>query len=346
MADAGYDITIWTLLSDTTLARGLSEEVTVESMGLSNKIQLWKLVPFVQQLRRDRPDVLHTFYFHDSMIARCLKLLMPDLTVVCEVLSVRDDQPWYRRTMENAGLDVPDNYISNSEAGREHMIGRGVDPDDIRVIYNARDVEEYSSPADSSYLYDEFGLDESSWILGNVSRLIETKGHEDLIRTVSLLRSRGVDAHALIVGDGPMYDTLQSFAAAEGVSEHVTFTGTRDDIPELLDVMDVFVFPTYKEGLPGALIEAMLARVPIVSTPVDGCSELIDDESGILVPVNEPERIVQAVERLVENPEFASTLATRAYHDAVERFSADGRMERYIEFYDGVVSSAEEGYQQ
>jgi len=338
MAERGFEVTVWSLLDEMALAPEFDDAVTVRTVGATSKVEIWKLGSFLRTARAQRPDIVHSYFFFDNMVARLLKLVVPETTVVCGVMSVRRGQARHRRMLEDALLDVPDYYVSNSKAGGEFIAERGVSEDRIEVVYNGRSAEEYGGPADSAYLYADLDLPESAFLVGIVSRLVETKGIDDLLAALARLRADGRDVHAVIVGDGPEWDSLEATAAELDLSEHVTFTGMRTDVPAILDILDAFVFPSYQEGMPGAVIEAMLAGLPIVSTPVDGCAELLTDgETGVFVPVGDPDAIVSAVGRLIDEPEYAAELGDAARAEARESFSTQQRLESFESFYERIV---------
>jgi glycosyltransferase involved in cell wall biosynthesis len=110
--------------------------------------------------------------------------------------------------------------------------------------------------------------------------------------------------------------------------------GTSEDVPELLDAMDVFVFPSHFEGLPGALIEAMAARLPIVATVASGNEELLENgETGLLVLVRSPDRLVEALCRILSDSSLTGHLAANAQVEATERFSVDRMVDRFDGLY-------------
>lgn len=334
MADRGFDVTVWSLLDELALADEFDSSVTVRTVGATSKTEVWKLTGLVREARAERPEIVHSYFFFDNMVNRLLEILCPGTTTACGIMSVRRNQSWHRRVVEDSLLWVPDYYVSNSRAGKEFVVDRGVPAERIEVIYNGRSADVYGDHVDASHLYDELSLPRNAYLVGNVARLIETKGHEDLLRAVARLRDEGRDVHGLLVGDGPRRDALEATAAELGCREHVTFAGERTDVPALLNAMDAFVFPTYQEGLPGAVIEAMLTGLPIVSTPIDGCAELLTDgETGLFVPVGDSDAVAAVIRRLADDPDLAAELGQNAREKAASSFSTERRLEAFEQFY-------------
>jgi len=141
-------------------------------------------------------------------------------------------------------------------------------------------------------------------------------------------------ARLLVVGDGADRAAIEAHARDQGCADSVEFLGTRDDVPELLATMDIFAFPSHFEGLPGAVIEAMAASLPIVATPVDGTAELLDDyRTGLFVPVEAPAELSWALTRLIEAPELRASLGDAARRRARAAFDIDAMVEGFDALY-------------
>lgn len=158
-------------------------------------------------------------------------------------------------------------------------------------------------------------------IVGTVARLVEQKGIDTLIAAAPAVLESHPDVRFVVVGDGPLRPELERLA--QGMP--VEFVGARDDVPEQLARFDVFALPTRFEGLCLAVIEAQAAGVPVVATPVGGIVEtVVDGETGLLVPVDDPDALAAAVRRLLDEPALAARLADEARRRARSRFSVEG----------------------
>jgi glycosyltransferase involved in cell wall biosynthesis len=145
-----------------------------------------------------------------------------------------------------------------------------------------------------------------------VGRLAPEKGQQILVDAVAECRDRGVDVAATLVGAGPKLDALRARAAARGVADRVTFTGAigQDRIGEQYARADVFCLPSFGEGVPVVLMEAMATRVPVVATAVGGIPELVEHGvGGLLVPPGRADRLAGALERLAGDAELRDRLA-------------------------------------
>jgi glycosyltransferase involved in cell wall biosynthesis len=147
----------------------------------------------------------------------------------------------------------------------------------------------------------------------------------------------------LLVGDdleagGAFRAGLEDEAERLGVRERVVFAGYRPDATALLAELDVFVLPSWVEGLPIVVLEAMAQRKPVVATPVGGTPELVaDGETGLLVPPRDPEALAAALRRLLEDPDLARRLGEAGRARVAERFTAAQQTRRVLELYDELV---------
>jgi glycosyltransferase involved in cell wall biosynthesis len=162
------------------------------------------------------------------------------------------------------------------------------------------------------------------------------KGHMFLVEAIPQVCERHPGLHVLLVGDGELRGAMEQQVAEAGIAEHVTFLGTRGDIPELLAASDSFVLPSLWEGLPVALVEAMASGLPVIATTVSGTNEVVvDGESGFLVPPGDPSRLADAMCRLLCDPGTAAAIAAAGQARVAARFSARTQAETLSTLFRG-----------
>lgn len=174
----------------------------------------------------------------------------------------------------------------------------------------------------------------------NIGRLAPVKGQGVLIEAVALLAQRGVDAHATIVGPGTEEDALRVLAREAGVEDRIELTGPvgQDDIQALYERADVFCSPSFAEGLPLVLIEAMAKGVPVIATTIMGIPELVEHErTGLLLAPGRPDLLADAVERLVAEPELAARLAVAGREKVVADFDRRRTSDELLALFAGVA---------
>src|SRR6185295_563471 len=194
----------------------------------------------------------------------------------------------------------------------------GVAPSAIRVIANGVALRSPSAEGVAA-LRAQVGGADAGIVLGTIASLTSKKGHAYLLRAVAQLRDRGVTCTLVLAGDGPERPRLEALTRELGLAGRVQFLGTVPQPADVLAAIDVFVLPSLVEGLPLALLEAMLAGTAVVATSVGGVPEVVESGvNGLLVrPANETE-LADAIATLVGSPELRARLAARA-RETIER---------------------------
>jgi glycosyltransferase involved in cell wall biosynthesis len=348
-----YDVTVWTIFDQNPLAAEVSDRVRLRSLGVRgvtpsdreeyverarNPLE-YVLAPlrFVRAVRAESPPVLQAFLPYDNFIACLAGAASPDTTIITGVRAVPDDRTPFRRALDRTAFALTDRIVPNSAAGAEFAIGSGASSGKVEVIRNGRKLDRYDTPS-SKALRDELGISGDGPIVGTIGRLIDRKGHQDLLSAWPGIRQRHPDSRLLVVGDGPEREPLVEYAATLGCGDSVQFLGFREDVPELLDCLDLFVFPSHYEGLPGSLLEAMAAGVPIVATAIGGNAELVaSGKTGLLVPRRDPRGIEHAVDALLQDRDFAARVGSNAREDAHDRFTLETMVENFERFYEELL---------
>lgn len=167
-----------------------------------------------------------------------------------------------------------------------------------------------------------------------VGRLVPEKGQRLLLQAVAAVRRQGLNVHLTLAGDGVDRETLERETAELDLSENVRFAGATAHATalDLCASADVFVLPSFAEGIPVALMEAMALRVPCISTTVAGIPELIQSgETGLLVPPSNLHTLTAAIERLVRDPGLRHRLATAAHAQVGSHYNLADNVQQLAE---------------
>ncbi|MGH2595280.1 MAG: GNAT family N-acetyltransferase [Actinomycetota bacterium] len=171
-------------------------------------------------------------------------------------------------------------------------------------------------------LRSELGIAEDELVVGTVGRMVREKGYLELFEAARIIRSSRPNVRFLVVGDRDA-DKADAVSQDEilAVGGDFVFVGWREDVADLMALMDVFALPSWREGMPRSAIEAAASGVPLVLTDIRGCREVArDGVEGLLVPVRDPRRLAEAILRLLEDPALRRRLGAAARARAESRF--------------------------
>lgn len=176
-------------------------------------------------------------------------------------------------------------------------------------------------------------------VVGTVARLIAEKGLFDLVEAFATVRKSNSQAMLVVIGDGPARAQLEETADRLKLRDSVRFLGWRIDVPVLLGLMDVFVLPSWSEGLPLTVLEAMAAQVPVIATAVGGIPQVIrNSNSGLLVPPRACSVLADTILKLLQSPDLAKQLANEAYHTVKEHLDTKTMIAKTLQIYERLIS--------
>jgi L-malate glycosyltransferase len=280
---------------------------------------------FGRYLRSHRFQIVHTYGFYPNVFALPAARLAGIPVVLA---SIRDSGDiWTRAQRRVQGLvcrRLAHRTLVNAEAVRDQLVTEGYRREAIGVIRNGIDLSRFATLRDPGGLREAFGLAPGVPVVTAVSRLYRFKGLEDFLEALGDVSRRFEQARFLIVGEGPSRADLEARAWRLGLGGRLTFTGLRQDIPEILSMSTVSVLPSLSEGLSNVLLESMAAGTPVVATRVGGTPEVIqDDVTGLLVPSSDPPALARAIGSLLEDPPLALRLGRMGRERVASHFSLE-----------------------
>ncbi|MCH2179375.1 MAG: glycosyltransferase [Mariniblastus sp.] len=211
--------------------------------------------------------------------------------------------------------------VCNSRRVMDFWRDMKIDESRLKLIHNGHDISQFTATFDRNKYREKLGLGDTDFAIITVGRLIETKRHADLLNACAKLKASQLNFQILIAGDGPLQEALHQQATGLGLASRVHFLGTRDDVVALLRASDVFAFPSESEGLPNAVIEAALCKLPIVASDIKPVLEIVDSErSATIVPVRDVSALAAGIQFVSENPRLVEKMSAAAYQEAVAKF--------------------------
>jgi glycosyltransferase involved in cell wall biosynthesis len=226
---------------------------------------------------------------------------------------------------------------TTGEALRLQVIEQtGAFPERVTNVPTGIDLTRYAK-RDKAAARAATGLPADAFVFGVVATLRGWKGHQYLLDAFAPLASDST--RLVIVGDGPQRENLGNRVAELGLQDRVTFAGNRDDVEQWLASFDVFCLPSYaNEGVPQALMQAMAAGLPVVTTPVGAIGEIVSDgETGLMVNPKDADSLRAAMQRIQSDDALRAMLAQQGWERAQERFGTERMADRMEAIFKSVV---------
>ena len=338
--DAGYDVTVVTRVrehGEIIRAAGLKLiPFEIARSGMNPLRELFALVKLIVLYKRLQPDIVH----HVAMKPVIYGSFAASVTGVPGVVNALAGMGWLFTSAPGRGRP-----IKNAVRRVLGRLSRGVvlvqNPDDMRLL------EGLGVPRDRLRRIAGSGVDlmrfrpspesEGSPLVVLPARLLWDKGVGEFVEAACMLRSKGVHARFLLAGDvdpsNPSSVSAGQIAewVRDGAVEHI---GWVQDVPRLLAQAHIVCLPSYREGLPKALIEAAAAGRPIVTTDVPGCREVVDSGiHGYCVPPRDPTALAEALARLIADPHLRTSMGAAARTRAEREFGIEAIVAQTLSLY-------------
>ena len=288
---------------------------------------------------RFRPDVIHT---HQHVLPYSLPAMLyhrvPGRVHTVVTLAEREverSRRWVHRLAFKCGV-VPVAVAHEVALSVRRVYGI----EDVRMIPNAIPVENYRCSQTSRAPWRaRQGFSSTDVLLVCVAGLREEKNHPLLLDAFARFAQANGDAHLIMVGDGEIRPLLQGQIETLNLKDRAHLLGWRSDVPDVLGAADVFVLGSDWEGTPLAVMEAMAAGRPVISTAVGGVPELVQDGvTGLLVPPRDPAAFAAAMRHLADHPDLRHAMGEAAGLQAEKRFGVGSAAESYMRLYESVLA--------
>jgi glycosyltransferase involved in cell wall biosynthesis len=299
--------------------------------------------------------------FDDTVAYLAHRLPAYDLVVACQ--AVPDVYPALERCSNGPALIEHGGLVAEALTGPKHLTARYVGvcqairdaaasqmpdrPHHALVIPSMVDLDEFH-PGDREAIRREWGVGETTPVVGWVGRLDRKKRVEDVIRAFARVAPSWPEAQLAIVGGPdafmPEYaDELRGLTRELDLAQRVLFLGDRPDVPQLMAGVDVLAWLSEDEGMPHVLIEAGAAGVPVIATPDVGAVDVVaDGMTGLLVPHRDPAAVARALDRLLADPMLRRHLGANLRRQVEQQWSAAAVVPRWEKLFNEVIGERED----
>lgn len=253
----------------------------------------------------------HGFYFHDQMPRVKFYIFL-----YLEKIAALFTNILFTQSLEDALLAVEYNFLPKEKV---YHIGNGVDV----KKFNPNNFK------NSSLLRLELKIPHDAFVIGCIARLVKEKGLIEFLKSAKEISDSFENVYFVIIGERLQSDHNSNIdryilAAKKDMGKHIKFLGLREDVPRLLSIMDLYCLPSWREGMPRSIIEAMMMGKPVLATNIRGSREqVINNKTGILVSIKSSLELKNAMIELINNKNMSIEFGIKGRKRALELYNED-----------------------
>ena len=339
LLQAGVDVRVY------SLTRGEYYESTLQAMGVQPKwvgqysSPIFRLMTLIRSLHKFKPHVLQAAHFYANLY---VSLSAPVYNAV-GIGTIRSDivyemeanRIWGKLLVNGCG-----SIIANSQIGRNNAVNMGIASEKAYYLPNVIDLadfdKQYAEAKDINIEIDK----PTPIVIASAGRMLPAKRYDRFINALAIARQEMSTIVGMLIGDGPEKENLQLLMQQKGLSdEELIFLGRRDDVPALLKQADIFLLTSDHEGFPNVLLEAMAARLPIITTSAGDASKIIQDGlTGYIVSDNNVDKLVACILRLARSKKLRNQLGQNGRRRVEQKFIFDKLAENLITTYQTIAN--------
>ncbi|MBI5782467.1 MAG: glycosyltransferase family 4 protein [Gammaproteobacteria bacterium] len=290
-------------------------------------------------LRATPVDVINTHSSTDTWLVALASLLLERPPSLVRTRHISASVPKNRLTRWLYQKATTHIVTTGEKLRLQLAMENGYDPATITSVPTGMDIE-YFVPGIRAARRAQLHLDSNSLVIGIVATLRSWKGHEYLVEAFSRLSARS--SQLVILGDGPQREALRQRVQALGLQDRVFMQGDQRDVLPWLQAMDIFVLPSYaNEGVPQAIMQAMLCALPVVTTPIGSIGEIVThDSTGLMVKPKDADDLWQALEKLAADASLRNRLGAQARQFALAHFGLDPMLDKMEKIFAGAMAAS------
>jgi len=320
------------------LGEEMQQEVPTFHNMLSGKYDL-RVVPRLTELFAMREiDAVVTVGAGDKMFWGRLCAWLAGVPVVASAIHSTgwpDSINWLNRRLTS----ITDRFIGVAAPHGKHLVEvEGFPKEKVTVIPNGIDTDRFvANLRTRNEIRGQWGVLEDTPVCGIVAALRPEKDHALFLKAAARVLQQAPKSHFVIVGDGPERPAIESLRDELGLQDHVTMTGSRSDIPELLSAMDCFALTSKNEASPVSILEAMSTQLPVIAPRVGSIPDAVDDGiNGLLVQASSLEETAQAIATVMQDADKRIAMGQAAREKVLRYGSLDAMVSGYQDLISGV----------
>ena len=333
-----FDVKLVTSFSEKNQEISKDEGVELKSIDMTRQITIIKdlkaLIELYKYFKNQKPDIVYTFTPKAGLLGMMASFLSRVPVRIHNIVGMPLMEATGKKFIllkfiERLTYFFSTNLFCNS-FGLKKFINENLTKKDVKVIaqgsINGVDTEFFKNTKtldEKEFIKDKFKIDKKDFVITFVGRIVKDKGINELIEAFINLSKKYNNLKLLLVGDyeehlNPIKN--ENKILIDSLDSIIT-VGFQNDIRDFLSITDLFVLPSYREGLPNSLIEAGSFGIPLLATNINGCNEIIDDGiTGILVEKKSAKKLEEAIDKLLEDKELYNSIKLKVRDRIIEKY--------------------------
>jgi glycosyltransferase involved in cell wall biosynthesis len=345
-AKVGYEVEVLTPSVGALINLLQQQKIKIHILALARSFHLHQSIQLTKLLKEREIDLVHTHTSLNSEILCRIACFLAKVPIICHhhdpVDTYNSNQliAAYQKWLDRITAKLVTQFISVSKYRQTAMInGRSYDSNKVQLIYNGIDVSQFALQPCRDEMRTSLNLSPNEVAIGLIARLDPSKGQETLLKAVPLVLKKHCQAKFFIIGndhypDQPYLKKYYQIIQDLKLEQHCFLLGFRADIPYLLQALDIITLPSWWEGHPLSILEALAAWKPVIASAVGGTPEIIEQQqTGLLVPAKDPAALAAAICNLIENPDLAQQLANQGNTKVKQYFDQKLMIAQVLDLY-------------
>jgi len=322
-----------------------SQGIEIFALNKKRGIDLSVIFKIKRIIKENQIHVVHTHLWGAGLWGR-IAALLAGVPVVITEHNVDVWKKWYHKLSDKVLALFTKKICAVSNKVKEFYVRNvGISEKKIEVVYNGINPDPPMASQDEiDVIKQELGIVHGVPVIANIGRLVPAKANHIFIEALRILDQKDIVFHSLIIGDGLLKQSLMDASVDLIDKGRLTFAGLRKDVSKILDLTDISVLSSTREGFSIVVLESMAKGVPFVATDVGGNDEqIIDGKTGFLVPCGDAQALAEGMAKILDNPSLASDMGHAAKQRIQDEFSLEGMVKKMQEVYELVNDEGKNG---
>ncbi len=322
-----FDIKIVYLEKQRNALVEVIEKLGYVTIGLAHKgfFNMATIIQLRKLFCAEQPHIVHTYLFTSDCYGRVAARLAKVPHIITSMRSIDDWKKPHHVFVDQILAKWTDVITINADVIRPYLVDHEkIDAKKIVKIYNGIDLTRFDHVSSIDNIKASLEIPTGAKIVGMVGRLTHQKDYDTYLESAKIVLQKVPNVYFLVVGDGPRRQELETKVKNEGLGQNIIFTGTREDVAEIIHTMDIGVLSSFVEGCPNALIEYMACRKPAVAADIGGCAEVIQDEkTGFIVAPKNAQLMADRLVQLLESDDLRRQMGEEGRKRVEECFTVE-----------------------